>query len=152
MSNPSTVKAIIDSWVQKSELETNAFNKYISLWIAFNAYFSSATNEIYERDAIKKIKDNNKLEQWYLSIANSKEVSILLAISPLLNIKKNEEVVSTRENYSSIVETLYQIRNNLFHGNKSEHVERDTDVINAALPILKKLVIHCQTNFDQLEF
>ena len=47
---------------------------------------------------------------------------------------------------------LYQIRNNLFHGSKSDHVERDLLVVTVALPILKKMVVFCQSNFNKIEF
>lgn len=153
MANPTTVKTIMNNWIEKSELENQVFNKYIALWIAFNAYYSSVTNEKFEKDSIAKIKSNYELKQWYLGIENSKEISNLLFISPIINMKNNREVIiNGKEDYSSIIETLYQIRNNLFHGSKTDHIERDIEVVTVALPILNQLVIYCQKNFDKIEF
>lgn len=153
MANPSNVKVIMDNWIEKSEQEKHVFNKYIALWIAFNAYYSSATNSLSDAASIKMLKEKDELKKWYLDIENSKELSNLLALTPITNMKyKNDVVIDAKENFASIVETLYQIRNNLFHGSKVDHIERDIDVVTVALPILKKMVIFCQSNFDKIEF
>lgn len=153
MANPTIVKLIMNNWIEKSESEKQPFNKYIALWIAFNAYYSSATNENFEKDSITKIKCQSELKQYYLSIANSEEITNLLSVSPIINMKNNKAVIiNGKEDYSSIIETLYQIRNNLFHGSKTDHIERDEEVVTAALPILKKIVIYCQKHFDEIEF
>lgn len=153
MSHPSTVKKIMDNWIEKSESENHAFNKYIALWIAFNAYYSSETNKNSDWESIEIIKTNDYLKKWYLTIENSNEVSDLLSLSPVINMKKNTAVIiKDNKDFASIIATLYQIRNNLFHGNKDDRVERDIEVVTKALPILKQLVVYCQSNFDKINF
>lgn len=153
MAYPSHTKAIMDNWIEKSKLENHVFNEYIALWIAFNAYYSSVTNGLPDGASIKTLKEKDELKDWYVGIENSKEISNLLAIAPITNVKyKTDIIVDTKENFASILETLYQIRNNLFHGSKPDHVERDIEVVTVALPILKKMVIFCQSNFDKIEF
>lgn len=153
MANPSTAKIIMNNWIEKSESEIHNFNKYIALWIAFNAYYSSATNSHYDSASLKILKEKEELKAWYLGIANGDDISNLLPILPITNMKSETDVkINSREDFASILETLYQIRNNLFHGSKSDHVERDEEVVKLALPILRQLVLYCQEHFDEIEF
>ena len=153
MANPSNVKMIMDNWIEKSEHEIHIFNKYIALWIAFNAYYSSVTNGLSDGASIKILKEQTELKDWYIGIENSEEIANLLAITPITNMKyKTDIIIDKKENFAAIIDTLYQIRNNLFHGSKSDHVERDLLVVTVALPILKKMVVFCQSNFNKIEF
>lgn len=152
MANPSSVKKIMDNWILRSKTESEPFNKFISLWIAFNGYYVSATGENRDAEALKKIKSNNELKNWYDTIKNHSSVTTLISIAPVKNLKSGNDVTIDRDDFGTVIDIVYQIRNNLFHGNKSDHVNRDNEVVSAAIPILEQITVYCQQNFLTLDF
>jgi len=51
------LKQLISDWFKKSENEDNPFNKFISIWISFNALYSLICNCRSDREKIDKFSD-----------------------------------------------------------------------------------------------
>lgn len=152
MANPSNVKGIMDNWIQKAESEKHCFDIFISLWISFNAYYISETNEQSDRMAVDALKNNNEFRNWYLSIKSCEQISELISVTPIKNIKNGKILEIDRNDFATVLEVIYQIRNNLFHGSKGDHIERDIEVVSAAVPTLKLLTDYCNSNFNKINF
>lgn len=144
MADYNTVKKITSDWILKGENEPNVFNKFISFWIPFNAFYSFRTSQPNDRNALNALIADSGIASTYASVAATHEDSLkkLQGICPVHNVGKPGQSLSLA-NYNNVGETLnllYLIRCNLFHGDKGESEKRDLEVIQAATPVLEAVV------------
>lgn len=145
------------SWLKKAENEHDVFDKFVSLWFVLNAlyneFFSSS-----ERYAIKEFIDhkynqrvnNTKIKQL-LSDTNVTffKHRIIRDIRGNLNnsgsyredTKENARILSgsdypVNRRLKELLMILYQVRCNLFHGDKMYNRESDMTVISSAANVL----------------
>ena len=158
MASAQTVMEIMQSWIDKGKLTNNNFDKFICYWIAFNCYYANKT-QIYgaERKMIHALKNDNEcvdmFKEIYKNGAYSHLFAKLIEISPVYenipNSNKNSSKLK-KISFANIIETLYLVRCNLFHGSKAQEKDRDIEVIAAAAPILELIVEKFCSNFPNL--
>jgi len=136
-----------DKWLKRAEREKASIDdvdRFISLWIAFNGWmkgkYGENTRECYMIKKVKELrdmesvftdlkehnscfaKDLNKLEQY--TVANMRHIN---------DESKNKRYDGT---FESLIETIYQIRCNLFHGRKDAEDKKDTELARLSYRIL----------------
>ncbi len=60
--------------------------------------------------------------------------------NPLKNLTRQRRInIKDLNNWNNIIEAVYTIRNNLFHGHKQHSRDRDNELVKAGYPILRRL-------------
>ncbi len=148
-----TNTAYILKWIEKSRTEEDNFDKFVYGFFALNAMYS----EYYttgERGAIKALfRDNyERSRSEFESILSMPEYEYFCNRAPIKNMKYNPDdpdgVPDTlhdtnnlqkrdpKNSNRSMLMILYQIRCNLFHGNKSFSLEGDQEIMKNAAELL----------------
>ena len=151
---PTNYNQLIHLWYWKATTE-DYFSKFIFLYLAFDAtlrkkYF---VNSMTDRDGITSLKNALQVKREYLKVIKLEgtvldELNSLireLNKSPLKNISRNngkiEEItIKNIDDWDNIIEFIYVVRNNLFHGEKSPESFRDIIMVKFAYILLKQLV------------
>ena len=142
MSSIENHKKIINGLIKRGDKEIDYFFKFISYWIAFNCWLVAKTNEDRDRDALDKLYKESGLYGNFSNIINGNNKKLfddLADIRPIEN-KGTRHFLNNVNDFKEVMNFLYAIRCNLFHGRKSDNNERDCEVINAAAPVLEIVV------------
>jgi len=123
-------------------------DRFISLWIAFNGWMRGTYGEDKDdRVLLDKVKNSSKFHNVFLSMKGREpEFSdnlLELGKYTVINMKYPNDPRKTLTcdgTFSSLMEVLYSIRCNLFHGRKdvSEN-EKDIQLVSLAYQILLPL-------------
>ncbi len=130
---------LILSWYKKST-EEDYFSKFIFLYLAFNASLRKKffVNSKTDREAIDSLKKADKIKETYFNfIKMDREIIVSLESiirelqkEPLQNISKNNGklikiAINNIQDWPNLIEFVYTVRNNLFHGTKNPEELRD---------------------------
>lgn len=140
------VKNIILNWYEKAQTEDNIFNRFISLWIAFNAYYAANDSRASEHEQLRFIRDIHKTLFLSVTHEHPDEFSAFKEyietkkqnrgfIQDLRYDVKEEKHKKQYRNLDSLCEYLdcvYQIRCNLFHGGKDIADAQDEKLVELA--------------------
>lgn len=149
-----TNKEYILKWIEKSKDEEDNFDKFVYGFFALNAMYS-IFYEKDERRAIKSLFDyvvNSHYEE-FRKILKTPEYDYFCQRPAIKNCKFNPEIDNpmnrdTSRDKAKLVEgppkaslkamlmILYQIRCNLFHGNKSFGDSNDQEIMKNAAELL----------------
>ena len=150
----------IKEWFKRAERKNRCVDdadRFISLWIAFNGWLKNEYGEnIRDCEMIKSAKKNRTLKSTFRELSNSnnnfkkilaelKGYSVTDARCP----SNEQKEKSCTGDYGSFLDTIYQIRCNLFHGRKNVDENKiDRKLVTLALkllhPLFKKLLDnHC---------
>ncbi|MGV9170793.1 MAG: hypothetical protein ACOC38_12755 [Promethearchaeia archaeon] len=130
----------VSEWYDRYELAD--FDKFIYLWISFNAYLSQRSGETSGRNMIEWFKENQKSR--YLELLQ-KDEKLRDAVDwfvgqGVTNMKSGDYYKPENEkDFENIVEVIYQVRCNLFHGSKSRDATIDRDIVVNATKVLDGL-------------
>jgi len=145
----------IEKWIKRSErkIESDFIDIgdcFISLWIAFNALLKSQYGEsLTDRKLIEKIilderiiKVFNEVKEKNISAQKALEVLGQYDILDMRDPHNVAKKINYDGSFKSLIEGLYQIRCNLFHGRKDvDEDTKDIELVGTAyavlLPILK---------------
>jgi hypothetical protein len=137
-------KRIIQSWIVKGNSENDIFNCFISFWIAFNVIYLSRYPVDGDGACIKEVKKDSHFVSEYKMLLKNKtffaSINTLLKESPITSEKTGISYTFKVNDFSALIDVLYQVRNNLLHGGKNVNEKRDKEVVSAALPVLKALI------------
>lgn len=137
-------KKLIRNWHERA-IEEDYFSKFVFEYLAFAAilrkYFNVSSKS--DRDAIEGLKKNKEARIEYLgSIGKQLDLAKLkdyLEREPVENNGKKVRIKSD-EDWSNMVEFVYSVRNNLFHGSKDPEDARDKLLVEYAYKLLRPLV------------
>lgn len=133
----------IKKWRNIAEKQEDFFVKFALEYFAFNALIRIAyypdRNAVRDRDLIEKLKGDEICMAEFLS--NNKnwidELKGELDRKPLQNLTRNKELkIENQEDWNNIVEAVYWIRNNLFHGYKNPGDGRDQKLVEIGYCLL----------------
>ena len=152
-------KEKIKGWFYKSE--PDYFSSFTTLWIAFNAYYKAyysyrgGDRNFNNRRGIDKIKESKEHYELVKELVkksgdfrrNLRSLAHELKGQPLQNMQNRKELKLPEEAldsnseissdfYRALVEIIYTIRNNMFHGDKEIVSERDRRLVELAYKIL----------------
>lgn len=152
---PENVEHIL-KWIDKSRNEEDYFDKFVYGFFALNALYSEyfVGEDMGEKGAIKELfKANYDRNQKDLAaIFDTPEYEYFCNRAPIVNMRydpsvgkgspdtrRDSEIIRERipwKSSRSMLLILYQIRCNLFHGNKSFGSSNDQEVMKNASELL----------------
>lgn len=152
-------KDLIKSWYRSKALnEQEPFFKFLCLWICLNAWLSHQSQEISDRRMINWLKSQDKstcdilvgYEAMRETTQGSGAIKILVQYSPIADSSGRREAIEIKnlDDRDNIIEAIYRIRCNLFHGGKSSTNTKDRELVQCANVILTKWVGHIVAHFD----
>ncbi|NQT24655.1 hypothetical protein HQ585_04810 [candidate division KSB1 bacterium] len=123
-------------------------DRFISLWIAFNGWmryrFSEELGDRYQIESVKKMRDFQEVFDK-LNTGNTDFRDCLEDLKKLtvvdMRFKNNREDIDRYDGtYESLIEVIYQVRCNLFHGRKDiDEDKKDIELVSLAYRILLPL-------------
>jgi len=142
MSNTEIISKI-KSWRNVANDYEDYFIKFALEYFVFNAllritYFPNRDGVI-DRDLIDRLKQDSECKNYILKNRKEwiNEFKKELDRKPLKNLTRNENLrLESLEDWDNLVEGVYWIRNNLFHGYKSPGDERDQHLVKIGYHLL----------------
>ncbi|MBU2494875.1 MAG: hypothetical protein KJ571_19815 [Bacteroidetes bacterium] len=140
----------IKEWVKRSERKEgedfiDIGDKFISLWIAFNAWLKSQFGENkYDCDLKNDLISFSPMEDVFNEFKNNNKELDRLRNYKVKNMKFPEDESKKKSyngSFSLLIEVLYEIRCNLFHGRKDLNSDDqiDKELVELAYKILSPL-------------
>ncbi len=141
----------IREWLKRAERENEPVDdadRFISLWIAFNGWLKKECGEnTNDREMVKRAKGNKTLKEIFGELSDSDRgfktnLSQLMRYIVIDMRDPSDEQRKKRctGDYESFLDTIYQIRCNLFHGRKNfEEDKKDRELVTLALKLLRPL-------------
>lgn len=155
MFENARINRLIRDWYQRSQgiavREPDAFDKFMYLWVSFDAWSKIASREVSGRGAINFCKSEKSLvaehqcllttdTEFGHNVARLKEMCPIRKITRKKKQLVGEEVrINNVAEFGEVLETIYTIRNNFFHGDKSPNSARDLELVELAFQILSKV-------------
>jgi hypothetical protein len=151
--SPPYLRALVLTWFDRSQDESQTpdiFDRFIFLWIAFDGWLSNKSLADAKRSG--KPQTNEWLRGWIKSTPYLRDEfkEIKDKIEPNLenlvgweipNRLNNERRTLVRpDDFDTLIDVLYQIRNNLFHAHKLRDNESDEMLVTAAYTIVSFLL------------
>jgi len=144
----------IPEWIKRAErkdvMVDNA-DRFMALWVAFNGWLKKKYGESRtDKMLINKVKENEELKSIFeTNKTGNDEYKIYLTRLEQYSVRDMRKPDDENRNkeydgsYESLIEVIYQIRCNLFHGRKNvDEDEKDYELIEMAyhllLPIFKE--------------
>lgn len=152
---------LIYSWYQRANFE-DYFSKFVFMYLAFAAFLKKKKfpHCARDRDAIEELKKDKKIKEkfynFYVNINRQLYVRIEglvreLKERPLRNEtdgQTRQVVIQSVEDWENIIEFIYTVRNNLFHGEKSPEDARDYFMVQYAYELISPIVSVCIRELD----
>ena len=138
-------------WLERAERGDRIIDdgdRFIALWMAFNGWMSGKFTEAKtDRQKIESVK---KMQDFRDTFAHLREGNLAFRESlgrlegiPVVNMqfKENREQVFRYDGtFESLMEVIYRVRNNLFHGRKNiDEDKKDIELVSLAYRILLPL-------------
>ena len=143
-------KLIVD-WFKRSQRQRarkfTIFDQFISLWFAFNSWGTYLSNKDKDAEMLRWIKSNTRLPQILeqLTTNDSEFATKLQRLSEYeVHVMRpghegQSKSISDIHSLDQVLDVIYQIRCNLFHGQKSMIDPHDKELVELAFHILSKL-------------
>lgn len=169
----AATKEMAKEWYEQGEAITNVlqngnlfpiYSKFIYYWIAFNALYS-ATDGNNQSEQIEKFIDNNWDDRYGEMVKDGNEnknffeTKRIVSLNPVQRNKKKKindtteqmATLATNENPKekviALLKCVYQVRCNLFHGEKGASDYDDKVIVrNAAETMSSFLTIYFEVN------
>ena len=144
------VYKLVRVWAEKGKQERDVFSKFIFYYFCFNALTAHFSQEDRDRAMLNWIYANDnpiKTEFGKLVEANDYFQNSLTTLKGYGKVYDNRKKYQQKfvevkdiKNINEVLDVVYQIRCNLFHGSKSPSEVRDQKLASTASRILGKLV------------
>ena len=145
-------KSVARAWLNKAMASKDSYDKFVYLWFAFNSLY----NDYFVGGERRAIKDMLSSDEYRLSEEKINQILHNASVSFFKeriirdgrgNGKDTSEDVailtggySKREKLKALAMILYQVRCNLFHGNKLFGRDSDDKVVENAANVLEDVV------------
>lgn len=146
------VRDLVKGWHQRARAEGDLTSKFVFLWFCFNAWLACESNEDTDRDMIDWLKGGaaagSQLRSAFDTAASAGTslfpgyLKELASLSPIRSTgrRQREVPIQSPDDFSGIVDGIYQARCNLFHGGKQPRDPRDQKLVAVCARILEKWV------------
>lgn len=151
-----------DRWLKRAERGQEYIDdgdRFISLWIAFNGWMRSKFGEdLGDRCQIESVKKMQDFKEVFnnLKIEEPAFRECLEKLEKLpvvdMRFKNNREDIDRYDgSFESLIEVIYQVRCNLFHGRKNiDEDKKDFELVGLSyrtlLPLFKAYLSYSQTS------
>lgn len=165
----------IEEWQSKARSEIDPFNKYVSMFIAYNIFYnlyakkkSRNFNVDYTQgDSIRATDTIALVEADRLFESLKTEVKGYLLVIPVFGeeywpkpnapnripiseaLRKNFEARNKFETIDLLIKWLYKVRCNLVHGEKSYRDEGQRNLLEMSTKLLEKILRHLVSCYKQ---
>ncbi len=146
MNVGSTTHAqLIIEWFDRSQGKNqssfNIFDQFISLWFSFNAWMSFTTNKTVDREMLNDSKEDETLVLLHERLIKQQNYKDWVAKLAAFKIKDETSTrpdiqISNMNNWGDVLEAVYRVRCNLFHGKKSLGVPHDRELVELSFLVL----------------
>ena len=136
---------------ERKDVMVDNADRFMALWVAFNGWLKKKYGESKtDKMLINKAKENEELKSIFeTNKAGNDEYKIYLTRLEQYSVRDMRKPDDENRNkeydgsYESLIEVIYQIRCNLFHGRKNvDEDEKDYELIEMAyhllLPVFKE--------------
>ena len=144
-----------DRWLARAERGQEYIDdgdRFISLWIAFNGWMKGKFGEaVKDRTLINRIKNSDDVKQTFNDLIMKdndfaeclKELSQFKVVD-MRDLSVNSTIYRYDGTFDSLIELIYQVRCNLFHGRKDIDEDRkDFELVRLSYQILLPLFKSC---------
>ncbi len=142
---PGYLRGLLVKWFDWSRGgvtgQLSIFDRFVFRWIAFEAWCSNTSRK---NTGFKKwvkrsaMKDKFRNKRIHAAIKNHLDQLVGQQIPNRLGGKP--KILTNSNNFEQLIDVLFQIRNNLFHGHKSPDDREDKTLVGAAYGILGGLL------------
>lgn len=151
MSYPTFTHELIIGWYDRSQKEKarkfTIFDQFISLWLAFNAWGTYKSKKDTDNQMLKWIKKNTDLPTIHNQLMKDnkdyqqrvKRLAEYTVLDMRPGHRRDSKSIGNINNFNEVLEVIYQIRCNLFHGQKNEINPNDLELVDLAFHILSKI-------------
>jgi hypothetical protein len=143
------IRALVRGWYERSK-RGDPVSRFVFLWFCFNAWLSYESDDDKDRQMIEWLKTagpDSRLKASYVRALASdvfrRDLQALVANSPIRGTRRENPAVvqiASIEDFAGILDGVYQVRCNLFHGAKRADDSRDQKLVIASAAILRKWV------------
>jgi hypothetical protein len=144
------IKNLFKVWLKKSRRKSDHFSKFLFLWICFNAWIAYKSREDSGRDMINWLVRQNSqssdLVECFEACKNKRTfvdiLKIFAAKSPFKDSREKRPDINVKDenDFENIVNAIYRIRCNLFHGSSVAHENETQAVIALSTRILNEWI------------
>lgn len=129
--------------------KSDPFVRFIASWIAFNSIYESLfpnNKEYIQIDNISNYQELLDAHSQLLSIAFYENAIDYIAIAGVYdNRSGRQKTVDQARSLNRVIEAIYQIRCNLFHGSKDRSNDRDRELCIAGFVVITNLISFAAT-------
>ena len=154
-------RVFTEGWLKRAERGCRIIDdgdRFISRWIAFNGWMRGKFGEdIADRSKIESVKRMqdfkevfNQLREGNLTFKECLDKLEGLSVVNMQFRNNREDVYRYEGNFESLIEVVYQVRCNLFHGRKNiDEDKKDFELVVLSYRILLPLFkAYLSTNFE----
>lgn len=142
------IKDLVSKWYHdRGKNETDPFYRFLCLWICFNAWLDFRANKATDRQMIEWLKQQDEMtseiilayEKMAKTTTGEQSLKNFATASPIQDPKGGRpDITIDLSDRGSVIEALYRIRCNLFHGGKRSSNVRDEKLVSYADSVLSK--------------
>ncbi len=126
---------IAREWLNKAKHSSNVYDRFISAYIALNFLYGGMPGKSECKRMIKCLNEiciNHGINPFSFSI----DEYYKLPIVDMRPDKNDKSQIAKKGNRVSLFKAIYQVRCNLFHGNKSLYDERDKRLVSQGSDVI----------------
>ncbi len=143
-------EVFVEKWMTRAErgqVFVDDGDRFISLWIAFNGWMKCKFGEaVKDSTLINHVKDSVEVQRVFENVRTDVKLACLLqrlTTSTVMDMRYPNDSNKTKRydgSLASLMDVLYQVRCNLFHGRKDiREDEKDYELVKLAYQILLPL-------------
>lgn len=142
-------KKFIKTWIERSARKNRRVDegdRFMCTWVAFNAWLKSEYSETaLDLSLINSVKQNSNLKNIFEELKNDNEYKKLLSKLIIYRIRDARYPTDVSKikiytgSFESLIDALYRIRCNLFHGRKNIKKSTEYKLVALARKILYEL-------------
>jgi hypothetical protein len=137
----------IRHWYESADLHDNPEDKFIALWISFNGYCTILSRSWQGTRMLEWVKNNSNFGERYEELLDNdfdrQAVEELKSLCPVHDMRPglehNSKTIADVEDFGEVMDVIYKIRCNLFHGSKDLANERDKKLAMLGYDVLMSI-------------
>ena len=165
----------VDEWQAKAKSETDPFNKYVSMFIAYNIFYNLYAKKRSRRfnvdftqgDSRRAIATTSLVDTKQLFESVKSDLKEYLSFIPVFReeywpkassqnripiskkLKENFNAENKDETIDLMIRWLYKVRCNLVHGEKSYYDDKQRKLLEISTKLLDMLLTHLVSRYKQ---
>jgi len=165
----------VEEWQNKANCETDPFNKYVSIFIAFNIFYNLYAKKRSRNSRADFIRGDGRRATDTISLVDADQLFELIESDlreyisiipvfreeywPWVNAPKSVPIAETlkaslragdaRKITDMLVKWLYKVRCNLVHGEKSYKDDKQRRLLEMSTILLDRILRHMISRYEQ---